>query len=263
MIPRRFPVRRVGWRLVASASLAVLVAAAPASAQEVGYTGSVYVTHGTYTVDADAKTSVYLFNSVDLTSGPFRAAVSVPWVRQTTSGFTTDPLTGAVQELTQTTTGFADPLIRVDVRLLDDRAHGLQIGAAGSVKLPVVDVDTGRGTGEADFAGGGTIFKTFAGTSVFGDVLFWKYGDPEGVDFEDMLSYSIGLGQVLGNGRWSTMISLSGFSQGLAGAAAPVQLNVALLTLPARFQSFAITGGFGLNDTSGGLSIGTSWRIAR
>ena len=255
--------RRGRRRATAVGALVLLAAAVPAGAQEIGYTGSVFVTRGTYAVDADPETSVYLFNTVDVASGPFRAAVSVPWVRQRTTGLVTDPATGAVQELTQTVTGFADPLVRVDVRLLDDRARGWQAGVAGSVKLPVVDAATGRGSGEADYAGGGTVFKTFAGASVFGDVLFWKYGDPEGMDFEDMLSYSVGVGRVLGGGQWSTMISLSGFSRGLAGAAAPLQLNVAVLTLPGRFQSLAVTGGVGLNDTSGGLSIGTSWRIAR
>jgi hypothetical protein len=252
--------RRGGAVVIAALSF---IAGAPVDAQEIGFTSSAYVTRGSFTVDGNAETSVYLFNGVDVTSGPFRGSVSVPWMRQRTSATSLDTLTGALRETTQTTTGFGDPLIRVDVRLVDERAHGLQIGAAGSVKVPVVKADTGRGTGVADVAGGGTVFKTLARTSVFGELLFWKYGDPEGLDFEDMLSYSVGVGRVMGGGRWSTMLSLSGFSRGLAGSAAPLQLNVAVLTLPGRFQSLAVTGGVGLNETSGGLSIGTSWRIAR
>ena len=58
------------------------------------------------------------------------------------------------------------------------------------------------------------------------------------------------------------MVSLAGFSNGLEGAAAPVQLNAALLTLISRRQSIAISAGFGLNDSSGGFSLGTSWRIS-
>lgn len=85
---------------------------------------------------------------------------------------------------------------------------------------------------------------------------------PRGVDFEDTLSYSVGVGRVLGASRWSAMVSLAGFSKGLEGAAAPVQLNAALLTLISRRQSIAVSAGIGLNDSSGGFSLGTSWRIS-
>ena len=54
-----------------------------------------------------------------------------------------------------------------------------------------------------------------------------------------------------------------GFSQGIDGAAAPAQLNVALLRILGRHQSVAITGGVGLNGGSEDFSVGTSWRIAR
>lgn len=68
--------------------------------------------------------------------------------------------------------------------------------------------------------------------------------------------------RVLGSGRWSGMVSLAGFSQGIDDASPPVQLNVAALALAGRGQSLAITASVGLNDDSG-FSVGTSWRIAR
>jgi hypothetical protein len=149
------------------------------------------------------------------------------------------------------------------VRLFDDASRPLQVAVVGSGKMPVVDVDSRLGTCEMDVAAGGSLFRAMGGTSLFADLLFWKYGDPEGVDFEDTLSYSVGFGRLLGASRWSAMVSLAGFSKGLEGAAAPVQLNAALLTLISRRQSIATSAGFGLNDSSGGFSLGTSWRISR
>ena len=50
-----------------------------------------------------------------------------------------------------------------------------------SHELPVVDADDGLGTGKADYGIGGSVFKAAGRTSVFADVLFWKYGAPEAV----------------------------------------------------------------------------------
>lgn len=248
--------------VVAASLLVVIVAAVPARGQEVGYTASLFVARSTY--PTDRFTSTYLFNSVDLTVGPFRASVSVPFVRQRVITFDAvlDPATGALTDLETTTTGLGDPLVRTDLRVIDDRSRGLQIAVAGSVKLPVVEAEGGLGTGQADIGIGGSVFKVAGRTSLYADILFWKYGDPEGLDFEDSLSYSIGIGRVLGSGRWSGMISLAGFSQGVGESAPPVLLNVAALALAGRRQSLAITASVGLNDNSG-FSIGTSWRIAR
>jgi hypothetical protein len=58
------------------------------------------------------------------------------------------------------------------------------------------------------------------------------------------------------------MVSLAGFSRGVAGVSAPVQMNVAMLRLLGNHQSIAITTSVGLTDGSGDFSIGMSWRIA-
>jgi hypothetical protein len=252
--------RPVPWLCVLAAAVAALaVGVWPAHAQDVGYTASLYVARGTYA--GVQVTGVYFFNSVDVTHGRLRLSGSVPVIRErSTFAEATD---GPAAAGADTVSGLGDPLIRLDVRLVDDRARGLQIGLAGALKPPLVGAGNGLGTGVADVAAGGSVFKAAGSTSLFADVLFWKYGDPEGVDYQDTWSYSVGVGRLIGRGRWSTLMSLAGFSHGIAGAAAPLQLNIAMLTLVGRRQSVAITAGFGLNDSSGDFSIGTSWRVAR
>ena len=111
---------------------------------------------------------------------------------------------------------------------------------------------------------GGALATVLAqGRSAFADLVFWRYGDPTGMDYRNSLSYSAGVGRVIGGGRWSAMASLGGFSQGIAGGTGPVQLTLAMLALTGSRQSVAVTAGIGLNDASQGLSVGTSWRIAR
>ena len=165
--------------------------------------------------------------------------------------------------LASTSTGVADSTVRIDVRVWDNRPRAIQVGLTGAVKLPVVDATSGRGTGEADYGVGASAFKTMSRTSLMADVLFWKYGDPEGVDFANTSSCSAGVAQVVGGGRFSAMGSISGFSSGVGDLPPPVALNLSVLSLIGRRQSLAVTASIGLNDSTSDFSVGTSWRIAR
>jgi hypothetical protein len=242
----------------------LLAAATAAGAQELGYTGSLFVSHLSYPDDEGRATSVYLFNSVDVTAGPVRASVSIPFIRRN-STFpepSIDPASSPA-EWAETATGFGDPLIRADFAVLDDRSLGLELTVAGSLKLPLASVESGLGTGEADVGAGGSLFAARGRTSLFADLIYWKYGDPAGVDFKDSLSYSVGIGRTIGTGRWSALTSLGGFSRGIDGQPGPLQLNLTMLAAASRRHSVAVTAGIGLNDATRGFSLGTSWRIAR
>ena len=233
-----------------------------AEAQDIGYTASFYVSHTTYPDATGRDTTVYLFNGVDVTTGPVRSSISVPLVHRR-SVLTSTSVDGAPLESVDTRTRLADPLIRVDVRLLDDRERGVQVGVAGAVKLPTTPVESGLGSGKADVGVGGSLFTVRGRSSAFADLMFWRYGDPADIDYRNSLSYSAGVGRVIAGGRWSAMASLGGFSQGIAGGPGPVQLTLSMLALTGSRQSVAITAGIGLNDASQGFSIGTSWRIVR
>jgi hypothetical protein len=187
-------------------------------------------------------------------------AVTLPFVGTKTTPVSTDEATPAAAV---TNTGFGDPLLRLDVRLLHDPARGLQLGLAGAVKIPFVDASTGRGTGERDYGVGASAFSTLRRTSFMADVLFWKYGDPDDVDFTNTWSYSVGVAQILGTGRYSAVGSISGFSSGIGDQPPPVSLNVGVLSLVGRRQSLAVSASVGLNDSTSDFSIGASWRITR
>jgi len=240
----------VGW------CAAVLGTASPGQAQTIGYTASVFVARSTY--ETERATSVYVFNGVDVSQGPVRLSASIPVIRQRITPL--EPVIDPTVPAPRTNAGFGDPLIRLDVRVVDDQRQNLQVGLAVSVKPAMVDPADGLGTGVADYAAGVSAFKAMGPTMVLADALYWKYGDPEGVDFEDSLSYSIGIGRTLGTGRWSTIASLAGFSP-VGDASPPLLLTIGVMTLSGRSQSFAITAGFGLTSSATDFSIGTSWRI--
>lgn len=260
-MPFRLRRLRCRWPVAACGCLSALLAGGtPARSQEVGYSVSLSGARATY---PDQRLSgVYVFNSVDVTAGPVGIWVSVPFIRQWNTLGPLDPLTGAATSIDQTSDGFGDPLVRLDLRLLENPGRNVRLGISVSLKPALVDGSSGLGTGASDFGFGASVFKGQGRTSLFADLMFWKYGDPEGVDFQDTLAYSVGVGRVIGGGRWSSMVSLSGLSNGVAGTAAPLQLNVAALALAGRRQSIAFTAGIGLNDSASDFSAGTTWRTS-
>ena len=226
-----------------------------------GYTASLFFAR---TSGPDATfDSISVFNSVDVGRGPLRVTFSVPIGRyHSVIEDVVDPVDGAVLPGSDTTaSGFGDPLIRADVRVIDDRARGLSVSIAGSVKPPLVDPEKGLGTGETDYAFGVSLYKASGRTALLADALYWVFGDPDGFEYLDGLSYSTGVARTLSaNGRWSTLVTLSGFTAGYGGLSAPVQLNAGVLTLVGRRHSLAVSAGFGLTESAADFSIGTSWR---
>lgn len=245
--------------LLLGGGIAIGASVAPAHAQTVGYTASLYTVRGTY---AGAETDgLYVFNAVDVSGGPIRVALTVPWGRTESTATLLDDV-GVPTPTSYTSTGMGDPVARADLRLVRDRSGSFQFGVAGAVKMAVVDVTTGRGTGETDLAAGATAFKMVNRTSLMADVMFWHYGDPADVDFDDTWSYSVGVAQMLGDaGRWSVMGSLSGFTTGLDGEPPPRSFTLGLLALAGRRQSIAVSTSLGLNDSASDFSLGVSWRV--
>jgi len=229
-----------------------------APAQTVGYTTSIAGVHGTYPLDR--VDGMYVFNAVDLSIGRVRASIAVPFVRLTSEPILTDP---TVATAPITSTGLADPLIRVDVRMAEIRAARGQFSLAVAAKPSMVDASTGRGTGRSDYAVGGSAFGVRRRTSFLADVLYWKYGDPPEFDFPNTVSFSVGAAQLLGRGRWSASASVSGFTTGIEGLPAPLLLNVGVLTLVRGRQSLGFTASIGLNEGASDFAFGTSWRVVR
>jgi hypothetical protein len=236
----------------------VLLCGSAVAAQTVGFTASLTGVRSTYPLEQ--VDGVYVFHGMDVSKGRVRASVTIPFVRlmsepvSTLSGTTTLPAPSS-------STGFADPVIRVDVRLIESRPRHGQFGLSVAAKPAIVDVATGRGSGRSDYAIGGTAFSTARRTSLMADVLYWEYGNPPDLDVRNALSFSFGAAHVLGSGRWSALASISGFTTGTGDIPAPISLNLGVLTLASGRQSLALNASIGLTDGSSDFAIGTSWRI--
>lgn len=234
--------------------LVVLASLGPAAAgaQTIGYTVGVAGVQGTY--PGERLDSVYLFQTLDASRGPVRASLSVPWFRLTSTPDGGEPVRQS---------GLGDPFLRADVRVARRRGGRLQVSLAGAVKPPLVDVDSGRGTGELDVAAGVNVLAAGREASLIADVLYWKYGDPDGVDFRDTVAYSVGAARSFGGGRWSALSTLSGGTARIGDLAPPLSVTLGVLSLVGRRQSVVVSASAGLTDGASDFAIGASWRVSR
>ena len=239
-------------RLAVAATLALAAMPVAASPQTVGYTVGLAGIRGTY--PGERLDSTYVFHTFDASAGVIRASLTVPWMRVEST-----PDLGAPATLS----GLGDPLLRADVRVAASAAEGWQLSLAAAVKPPIVDAESGRGTGELHVAAGATAMKMMGRTSLLADLLYWKYGDPEGAAFADTLAYSVGLARRLGGGRWSMLSSLSGSTAPVGDLDRPLAVTMAVLAMVGRRQSVVLSATAGLTNGASDAGVAVSWRVVR
>lgn len=155
----------------------------------------------------------------------------------------------------------ADPMISVGVEVLEPRGAFLGLDLTGSAKIPVRSIESGVGTGELDV---GLTLSTAVGRGralLFADAGWWSYGDPPGLELKDVVSWSLGVGGLLGT-RTSGLVSLSGSSRLMDAVEAPLDL-AALLSLELNDNlSLTLSAGAGLSEASPDFTLGAGTRVS-
>lgn len=249
--------RRSRWQLAAALLLGAGVG--PAVAGEWSYHGSLGLSTGRYTL-SDRSTLALLSNGLTWSGDRWRVSAAVPFVYQdtpflTSAGVTplpTDP------EVELDELGVGDPLVRIDFQGGAATGRwGLFVGA----KAPLGDESSGFSTGEWDTGGGVTFGGAAGGGRVFGEVGFWRFGDPPGLEIEDAATATLGYFRPLADGSWAWMVLIGGFSEGIAGADAPVDVGVTLLRQPVGRVSWSIGLGAGLTESAPDARLVVGWSV--
>jgi hypothetical protein len=279
--------------VVVAAILPVLgLAAAPATGQEITYTGSIQVASGDY-IFTERTTSIYVLNGLEMSAGPVRLSGMLPVISQSTPWVTYGSIpvpSGGAQggEVTRQIgkkggaggthgrtivtlpvpeeglayqVGIGDPLVRADVELVSDHGARPAVRFSASSKIPVADPDDGFGTGAWDYGAGLSLAKQFGRRSVFADVAYWRFGDLPELELKDGLAYGIAYGQVLATGRWSVLASFSGGTSILDGMDPPMQVGIGVNRLLQSGRSLSVSTGFGLTETAPDFSVSVGWRF--
>ncbi len=278
----------------AAALCVVLLAPGSTSAQgaqRLTWTGSVQAASGDYTF-GQRTTSVYFATGLTLDRPRFRASLSVPFVAQSEGwvqvvgggvipsggmhrgASSSDPWTSGMMGTSGSSMmgtpqsgsshaamGLGDPIARLDFDLLGSRGSQANLRAILAAKAPLAGLASGFGTGEWDFGAGLSTAGVLGGTFLFADAVYWALGDPAALTLRDIVSYGLGAGRSLANGRFGVLGSLLGTTSVAAGIPASLQAGGSVNYRTGTGRDILVSVLTGLSRSAPDVSLGVGWRV--
>lgn len=217
--------------------LLLLSWAPPAPAQDWKFSASAEYSTGKYGGSTRVD-SVYLpftlkqyFRNTDL-------SLTVPFVRQSSSGQVTSVggrpvralrhVSGAARTSGGAESGLGDILARGTYHVKEDGPGSFDFALGGKLKFPTANEKRGLGTGQLDQGAGFEFGKALNPRwTLLADGWYTIIGDPDGVDYNNQLSLSLGFYKPLREGLGLT-VSYETSSALVDGAADPRSLSATL-----------------------------------
>ncbi|MBI4719881.1 MAG: hypothetical protein HY770_01340 [Chitinivibrionia bacterium] len=271
----------VPMRITVTAGIALAILAAPlrGRAAEIGYSGALQFATGEY-IFTDRTNSFYLLNGFYVSEGRVRVSVTLPVIYQNTSlvsnggpgmissgGEMGDGAGGHMQGGQMQSAGMndfheigvGDPLGRADLEILKRGHRYLSMSIAALVKPPVAAAARSFGTGEWDFGAGLSAARGISRYFLSASMIYWKMGDPPGVDFKNPMAYSVAVGRPFAGNRFSAILSFSGYTQILEDTDPFRQLGISLAYWPTARRYLSGMVASGLSDSTPDTSISLGW----
>lgn len=158
-------------------------------------------------------------------------------------------------------THLADPTISVGAQLYSGFGGVRSVRVDGRASVPINDLDSGVGTGEWDYALGASAVFGVRRVLFFGDASYWWFGDLPELELQDGLSYGVGLGVPLWEGRASALFTFSGMTETIATVTPPRSLGVSM-GWSVRDRGFLTLGaGAGLSESSSDFFAQLGWSV--
>ena len=270
-------IRRV-FAIVVAGILMGILAAAPSSAFEVSYEGSVQFDTGEYFFEERAN-SFYFYNGLDLDMGRLNLSANVPiiiqdspWITFTGSGLV--PGGGGVSAYADSRgripprdstgaidMGLGDLYLTGGLVLIETAGKRPGVQLNGSIKAPVANENEGFGTGEWDFGAGLSISSFLGGLFLAGEASYWMFGDMPDLEFDDVISYSFSIGKPLSRGKTGLIASIYGYTDTFEDIAGPIQVALGFNYLTESGSGLMASVAVGLTESAPDLSITAGWSV--
>lgn len=155
----------------------------------------------------------------------------------------------------------ADPYLSGSVEAFSGLGTVRSVRFSAGTKIPLADVESGVGTGEWDYAAGTSLTLGLGGVYLFGDVTWWWLGDLPELELEDGLSYGVGAGGSVLDGRATVLATVSGAQSSVATVDPPVMAGVSLGYTLREGRSLSLGLSAGLTESSPDVSLYLGWTL--
>lgn len=179
------------------AALLAAAAQAAGAAEDARLTATVGTEYskGDYGQDIDTSILAVSF-AAKYEIGRWTLRASVPWLRISGPGNVVATDAGGVilpgSGERRTDSGIGDLVLGAAYLVLQGPSAPFLLDLGGKVKLPTADEKKGLGTGQADYSLYGEAFKPLAAFTPFALLGYRRYGDPPGLELDDVFYGSLG-----------------------------------------------------------------------
>lgn len=182
---------------------------------------------------------------------------------------TRSPNSSGTEPLPDTTVTFddsfrariADPTLSIGAELYSGFGGVRSFRVDSRVSVPVNDLDSGIGSGEWDYALGGSIVFGVRSVLLFADASYWWIGDLPDLELQDALSYGIGLGIPIKGGDISALVSLTGMTETISTVDPPLSIGASVGWLVGDRTFMNIGGGAGLTESAPDVFAQFGWSV--
>ena len=266
-----------------------------AQAQELYYAGSLQYAAGSYFF-TERTGSFYFSNSLGMSADRGSIYFSIPLITQNTPWISYSrsvtgmlPTGGPQNRLVETrhqqqgsgggsrknaidpgladTVSFSkthvgDPSLSVNVKLWSNQSKNSTINSNWGLKFPIADANSGFGTGAWD-AGGGLSWAQRIQQNYLLIVsgMYWRLGDMEDLDLNNIVSYSTALGRTFRDGKLMSTVSVMGSTEIINEVDPPMSVGAGLnyqMSTPVNLSTNVLVG---LTESTSDFSIGVGWSI--
>jgi hypothetical protein len=129
------------------------------------------------------------------------------------------------------------------------------------LKIPTASTKKNYGTGEFDFGIGFTLRKTISSFFAVVDFGYLYFGDPEGFEFKNPLSFGAGIGRNFLQGKYSTLLLYQGYTKIFDEFQAPSQISLGINYRAHLNLVLSFIGASGLSETSPDFSLSSGFEL--
>lgn len=265
-------------------------------AQTLYYSGSLQYATGSYFF-TERTGSFYFSNSLGVSSDQLSLYVSIPliyqntpWISYTKTGAGLLPTGGPQSKLVDRrrqqasgngsgnrrnaidpgladTTSFSeahigDPSVSANIQLWSSRSGQTNITSNWGLKFPLVDEDSGFGTGGWDIGGGLSWSQRFGQSYLLMiSGMYWYLEDMDELDLNNLLSYSAAVGRTFSDGKLLGTVSLMGSTEIIDEVDPPINVGAGLNYRVSTATNLNTNILFGLTESASDVSIGVGCSI--
>lgn len=118
----------------------------------------------------------------------------------------------------------------------------------GYIKVPFADESNGLGTGKFDYSLSMGLRKNIESFMFFAELGYLVLGDAQEINYNDPLTYNVGVGTFFTNQNFGLLLSYSGYSKVIDGYAAPAQVSLGIMLNSSHMMGYNIFVSKGLSE---------------